>query len=121
MAVNVHTISRLPNAAYVIHHVLAPDDKNHNGAWPVARAILDALEAAGWRLVPGRPPTPRHHDNAAPPLVEGEITVRQLLDSAADFDSIDEDLFSASEFIAWLAVDVRGSAEWEWLEKRRMA
>ena len=117
---NLHTISRLPNAAYIIHHVLAPEDKHHNGAWPVARAILDALQHAGWRLVPGRQPTPRHHEASQPPLVEGEITVRQLIDCAADFDSVDEDLFSASDFVAWLAPDVRGSAEWEWLAKRRL-
>jgi hypothetical protein len=118
---NLHKISRLPAAAYIIQRVIAPEDKaHHNGAWPVARAILDALDAAGWRLVPGRAPTPRHHEAANPPLVEGEISVRQLIDSADFFDSLDEDLFSASEFVAWLAPDVRGSAEYRWLKQRRL-
>jgi hypothetical protein len=119
--VNLHKIARLPSAAYIVHRVLSPEDTaNHNGAWPVARAILDALQDAGWRLVPGRAPTPRHHEVAVPPLVEGEISVRQLIDSADFFDSLDEDLFSASDFVAWIAPDVRGSAEYRWLEQRRL-
>jgi len=122
--VNVHTISRLPSATYVIQRALTPEtvgsDKAHKAHWPVAQAIVDALHAAGWRLVPGRAPTSRSHENSQPPLIEGEITTRQLIDIADIFDEIDEELFSASEFVAWMAVDVRGSAEYLWLERRRL-
>jgi len=89
---NVHTISRLPSAAYVIQRTLTPEtvgaDKAHKAHWPVAQAILDALAAAGWRLVPGRVPEARHHEVAAPPMIEGQLTTRQLINSAAVFDDI---------------------------------
>ena len=121
---NVHTISRLPSATYIIQRTLSPEtvgsDKAHKAHWPVAQAIVDALHDAGWRLVPGRAPTSRSHENSQPPLIEGEITTRQLIDIADVFDEIDEELFTASDFIYWLAPDVRGSAEWEWLAKRRL-
>jgi len=122
--VNVHTISRLPSAAYVIQRILTPEtvgsDKTHKAHWPVAQAILDALAAAGWRLVPGRAPEARHHEVAPPPMVEGQLTTRQLINSAAVFDDIDEDLFTAAEFVWWLAADIKGSPEYEWIERRQL-
>jgi len=117
--VNLHTISRLPSAPYVIDRAIY-GRRSTVPTYELGDKVVAALWDAGWRLVPGRAPTPRGHETANPPLVEGEITVRQLIDMSALFDELDEELFTASDFIAWMAPDVRGSAEFRWLEKRRL-
>ena len=107
------TVNRLPSALYVIARAIHDPE--------AAERALEDLRTAGWRLVPGRAPSPRTNENALPVLQEGQLTTRQLIDAANEFDQLDEDLFSAADFVAWLVPDVRGSPEQLWLERRRNA
>ena len=93
--------------------------------WPTARNVLlatldnagqvedieSALHENGYRIVPVRRPRSEHLAIA----VDGKITGAWLIEAAREFDDDgDGTLFSASDFIAWLLVDVEGSAEARW-------
>lgn len=105
------TLTRLPSALYVIARITHDQE--------MAEQVLTALHDVGWRLVPFRSPS-LTTESSLPPLVEGQISSRQLIAAAASFDEIDEDLFSAADFVSWLVPEIRNSPEAQWLEKRRL-
>lgn len=116
-------IMRLPSAAYVVQKTLDPDSVSHRnatiGSWPTAIKVVEDLERAGWRLVPGRYIS-QNSEDSVPVMVEGQIRSADILRLAQEFDQLDADLFTAVEFASWLNAEVRGSPESVYLERKAL-
>jgi len=79
--------------------------------------VLDALTSKGYRIVPLRRLL---FDNRPAVIEDGLITSRVLIQAANEFDSIEPgQAYGATDFVAWLMVEVRGTPEADkWPDRR---
>lgn len=86
----------------------------------LAHAVLAAIHEAGWAVVPVRNPMNMTSRQRVIVFHEGTLTSRNLIEAAAEFDEFsDDERYAASDFVAWLLPEVKGTPEWLWLERRR--
>jgi hypothetical protein len=106
--------------ANLVFEVVLRERSTPIGNAELSRAILAALDGAGWALVPRRRPMVSDKRQRMLGVYEGQITSRNLIEAAAEFETIsDGEIFAATDFVAWFLPEVKGSPEHKWLERLR--